>query len=594
MTYRTKLPFGAEIDGDRTRFRLWAPSVDQVDLVLPEAGVTEPMTPAGGGWFETERPDAPHGTPYAYRMPDGLEVPDPAARAQKDDVHGPSLVVDPRLHDWAETGWRGRPWHETVLYELHVGTFSPEGTFEGARKRLKELKDLGVTAVELMPVADFPGRRSWGYDGVLHFAPDRAYGTPAELKMLVDEGHRLGLQMFLDVVYNHFGPDGNYLHVYAKEFFTEAEHTPWGAAIDFTRAEVRNFFIANTLYWLEEFRFDGLRFDAVHAISDDMRRDFLGQLGRRVGLEFPDRHVHLVLENDANEAKWMRGDYHGQWNDDIHHAGHVVLTKETGGYYRDYKGDAAAHLGRALAEGFIYQGEASPHRGGEARGERSADLAPHAFVGFLQNHDQVGNRAMGERLSVLAERRALEAMTAIYLLAPHIPMLFMGEEVAAKTPFYFFCDFNDELAQAVREGRRREFSSFPEFASEEARERIPDPNDPATFEASRPPYEPDADGRRFRALTAALLRLRHERIVPHLGGAPGGRGRYERWGRRGLTVRWELAHGTALTLVANLSEAQDEAPSLPDAPRLTAYPDTLEDGARTLPGWSVLWYLDER
>jgi len=591
-TFRSRLSFGAEYCRGRTRFRIWAPSVDALHLLLPALGERIAMTARPGGWFEAETDKAPPGTAYLYALPDGTEVPDPAARAQAEDVHGPSLVVDPDAYGWQTPDWAGRPWHETVLYELHVGSFTPEGSFAALERRLSGLKELGITAVELMPVADFPGGRNWGYDGVLPFAPDRAYGTPDDLKRLIDTAHGMEMMVFLDVVYNHFGPDGNYLHLYAEKMFRQDEKTPWGAAIDFSRGEVREFFIQNALYWLGEYRFDGLRLDAVHAIRDDWRNRFLADLGERVRTECPGRHVHLVLENDANQARWMRGDYRAQWNDDLHHAVHVALTGETVGYYEDYAEDPLAALGRALAEGFVYQGEPSAHRAGAARGEPSADLPPTAFVGFLQNHDQIGNRAMGERLASLATPEALRAASAICLLSPHIPLIFMGEEIAARTPFYFFCDFHDALAEAVREGRRREFARFPEFAGRRARARIPDPNAPETFAASRPPAEPDAEGADFRAFFADLLELRHARIVPLLADSPGRTGSFVRWGATGLSVNWRLGGGARLALVANAGDKAAVLPGPPAGARLFAWPEGAGENGE-MPPWSVIWCLDE-
>ncbi|HUG99551.1 MAG TPA: malto-oligosyltrehalose trehalohydrolase [Gammaproteobacteria bacterium] len=584
---------GAETDGRRTRFRLWAPSVAEVALQLGDARVAVPMQASGGGWFELETDSAPPGTPYRFLLPDGLAVPDPASRAQQQDAHGPSLVVDSGAYRWAHPEWRGRPWEEAVIYELHVGTFSATGDFDGVRRRLDELAELGVTAVELLPVADFPGRWNWGYDGVLLFAPDRAYGSPEDLKRLIDAAHGRGLMMLLDVVYNHFGPDGNYLHVYAREFFTADAQTPWGAAIDFRRAEVREFFIENALYWLDEYRFDGLRFDAVHAIDERWRSGFLAELGARVREAITGRHVHLVLENDANEAHWLRGEFAAQWNDDIHHAAHVVLTGESGGYYEDYQGDVVAVFGRALAEGFVYQGEPSRHRGGRPRGEPAAGLPPTAFVSFLQNHDQVGNRAFGERIGRLAAPDALQAVTAVLLLAPQVPMLFMGEESLAESPFLYFCDFDEELASAVRAGRRREFASFPAFASEAARARIPDPAAAATVEASRLGADPSVAGRRFRDFVTRLLTLRRERIVPLLAGAPGGPAEWHRWDARGLSVTWTLADGARLSLAANLGDAPGTLPAMPDGERLFAWPEPGTPDGCVMPAWSAAWWLHE-
>jgi maltooligosyltrehalose trehalohydrolase len=376
-------------------------------------------------------------------------------------VHGASEVIDPGAFAWEDGDWNGRPWAEAVLYELHVGTFSPEGTFAGAQRRLDYLAELGVTAIELMPVGDFPGRCNWGYDGVLPFAPDASYGRPEDLKRLIQAAHRRGLMVLLDVVYNHVGPEGNYLHVYARDaFFTERHHTPWGAAVNFDGPGselVRRFFVDNALYWLEEYHLDGLRLDAVHAILDDSPLHVLEEIAQAVR-EGPgrERALHLVLENDANQSRFLTRTaagsprwYDAQGNDDIHHALHAILTGERHGYYGDNADVPHRHLGRCLAEGFAHQGEASAYRGGEARGERSAHLPPGAFVGFLQNHDQVGNRAFGERLPVLAPPDALTLATAILLLAPSPPLLFMGEEHAAAVPFLYFCDFGPDLAAAV-------------------------------------------------------------------------------------------------------------------------------------------------
>jgi maltooligosyltrehalose trehalohydrolase len=561
------MPFGAELlDAGRTRFRLWAPSAARVELVLASRGkpVYIPMRALEGGWHETAAP-ADAGTRYRYRIDGTLEVPDPASRCNPEDVHGPSLVMDPRAFDWSDREWRGRPWEEAVLYELHVGTFTPEGTFAAAIARLDYLAELGVTAVELMPLSDFPGSRNWGYDGVLPFAPDSVYGSPDDLKRLIAAAHERGLMVFLDVVYNHFGPEGNYLHAYAKPFFTERHQTPWGAAVNFDGSQarvVRDYFIHNALYWLDEFHLDGLRLDAVHAIADDSTPDILTELAARVR-EGPgrDRHVHLVLENDDNEARYLDGTggsrdrYNAQWNDDFHHAFHLLLTGETDGYYADYKQEPARYLGRVLAEGYAYQGERSPYRGDSPRGEASAELPPTAFVSFLQNHDQVGNRAFGERLSGLAEERALRAAVTAWLLAPPPPLLFMGEEFGAATPFLFFCDFGPDLAAAVTEGRRREFARFARFASDGAQAAIPDPNAQQTFSSSKLDWESlGAPGHaRWLDCYRQLLRLRREHIVPLLAGASGRTGRYTVYGPGAVGVEWTLARGGRLEIRLNLS-----------------------------------------
>jgi malto-oligosyltrehalose trehalohydrolase len=497
-----------------------------------------------GGWFDSEVACGA-GTRYLYKLGSDLAVPDPASRAQSDDVHGPSVVVDPRAYRWRHPQWRGRPWHEAVLYELHAGLL---GGFAGVRAELAKLKQLGITAVELMPINDFPGQRNWGYDGVLPFAPDHAYGSPDDLKALVDAAHEHGLMIFLDVVYNHFGPDGNYLASYAPQVFRDDVKTPWGPAIDFRNREVRRFFIENAFYWLMEYRFDGLRFDAVHAITE---ADWLDEMAAQVRETVePGRHVHLVLEHDGNVAEHLRRDFDAQWNDDAHHVLHVMLTGEREGYYVDYAERPAARLARALSEGFVYQGEPSPHRNGERRGTPSSDLPPTCFVLFIQNHDQIGNRAFGDRLTALADPRALEAAIALQLLCPQIPLIFMGEEDASATPFQFFTDHHGELADAVREGRRREFASFAAFADPARRASIPDPNAATTFAQSRP--APDAAlGSSRRDLYRRLLGLRRDRIMPRLDGARALEARVI--GEAAVLAQWRMGDGAILTIAANLA-----------------------------------------
>ena len=556
------LPFGAQVLPDGSaRFRLWAPSA--AGMTLEVEGTPVPMRAEGGGWFSAQAPAGP-GARYRFRMPDGLGVPDPAARVQAGDVHDESALVDPAAYAWRNTDWRGRPWHEAVIYELHVGTL---GGFDGVRERLPELKRLGVTAIELMPLADFPGGRNWGYDGVLPYAPNTAYGTPDELKALVDEAHGLGLMVMLDVVYNHFGPDGAYIHAYAREFFREDMHTPWGAAIDFRRPEVREYFVQNALYWLMEYRFDGLRFDAVHAIEP---QSFLPELAAAIrgGVE-PGRHVHLVLEHEANAASLLcpgpgagsagepgaantiRACFDAQWADDLHHCLHVLLTGESEGYYADFQ-DATPLLARCLADGFAYQGEVSPHSG-KRRGEPSGHLPTTAFVVCLQNHDQIGNRAMGERLSVLADPQALRAATALLLLSPFVPLLFMGEEWGTRNPFLFFTSHNEELAKLVREGRRGEFKHFSAFRDEAKRALIPDPNAEGTFTASIP----DRASPETFDLYRALLAVRRERIMP---GLPGCRSAgVDVLGHGAVRARWRLGTGAMLTVLVNLGA--DPAPA---------------------------------
>ena len=545
-------PFGPRLlDGERTRFHLWAPAAAEVRLEMA-SGDTIAMSPGEDGLFMAEAACRP-GARYRFRI-DDTAVPDPASRAQADgDVHGWSVVVDPTTYVWRAMGWVGRAWEETVLMEVHAGVY---GGFAGVEAQLEGWRDLGVTAVELMPIAEFAGRRNWGYDGVLPYAPAAAYGAPDELRHLIDRAHELGLMMFLDVVYNHFGPDGNYLSVYAPQVFDEAVHTPWGGAIDFARPQVRDYFTQNAIYWVDEFRFDGLRFDAVHAIKD---QNWLKEMAHAVRTALPDRHVHLVLENEHNGASHLRGPFDAQWNDDFHNVMHVLLTGETRAYYQDFAERPAQRLARCLAEGFIYQGDPSPNHDGAPRGEPSGDLPATAFVSFLQNHDQVGNRALGERLVALADPDALRAATALMLLCPQIPLLFMGEEAGSRTPFLFFTDFHDELADAVREGRRKEFAKFAEFSDPAQRARIPDPNAAATFEGSRPEPGPDADT--WRRFYRDLLALRREHLAPRLKGAQASGS--EAVGEKAVVARWRLTDGAGLTLAMNLAQAPAALPQPP-------------------------------
>ncbi len=574
--------FGATLLAhDQTKFRFWAPSLSTVSVEV-EGMPPVPMQTVGQGWFEAVVACGA-GARYQYRVSPDLLVPDPASRAQAGDVHDPSLVVDPTAYAWRHANWRGRPWHETVLYELHVGVM---GGFAAAAAKLPELAALGVTAIELMPVADFPGERNWGYDGVLPYAPDAAYGTPDELRALIDAAHGLGMMVFLDVVYNHFGPDGNYLSAYAKDFFREDVKTPWGPAIDFRRPEVRAFFAENALYWLEDFRFDGLRFDAVHAIADPQWLDEMAAFVRAsIG---PSRHIHLVLENETNGARHLAADFNAQWNDDGHNILHRILTGETEGYYEDYTDRPAERLARFLKEGFVYQGEASVHKQGAPRGERSGYLPPTAFVLFLQNHDQTGNRALGERLTTLAPPDALRAAYTLLLLGPQIPMLFMGEEFGATAPFQFFTDHHDELADAVREGRRAEFAHFAAFSDPVRRSKIPDPNAASTFADSNPfAAVRSADNEAWLSITRELLSLRAQEIVPRLPGA-----RAERalvLGESAVLAEWRMGDGSQLRIYLNLGADHAVTTDLPalDARLLR---ESLPGAASAVQGGSVPAY----
>lgn len=582
----TPRQFGPQLDANGVTFRLWAPGAKSVDLVM---GDRRPMRRHNDGWFDLRVPGIGAGAHYRFRIDGELDVPDPASAFQPDDVNGPSEVID-HAFGWSAQKWRGRPWHEAVILELHVGSFTAAGTYRGAIERLDDVVAAGFTAIELMPLADFYGRRNWGYDGVLLYAPDSTYGRPEDLKALVDAAHRRGLMVFLDVVYNHFGPEGNYLGRYAPQFFTDAVHTPWGSAIDYAVPQVREFAIENALHWISNYHFDGLRLDAVHAIVKPGTPSVLVDLSRAVGAfaEANGRLVHLVLENDDNAA-WLldplapaaAGKYRAQWNDDFHHAWHVLLTGEQRAYYRDYT-DAPRHVARTLASGFAYQGEASKHRGGVARGEPSGHLPPTAFVSFLQNHDQIGNRARGERLHQLAkDQRGIDAALAVMLLAPSPPLMFMGEEWGANQPFPFFCDFAGDLANAVREGRRKEFKE--QYIAGGNVDEIPDPLAEQTFRSTvldwaareKPPHS------QRLALVTRLLAVRREQIFPRLAGgvAPGD----ARFVGTVLTAHWPLGGGE-LALIANLSA--DPAPRPHDASSVPIWGDPPP---ANLPPWSVYW-----
>jgi maltooligosyltrehalose trehalohydrolase len=549
--------FGVALSADGATFRVWAPAAKRVDLLLDKSHT---LRRGDDGWFSADVAGIKAGTFYKFRIDDEIDVPDPASAFQPQDVSGPSEVIDHGTYQWRARDWRGRPWAETVLIETHVGTFTPEGTYRAMIGRLDHLVATGITALELMPLSDFPGKRNWGYDGVLWYAPDSAYGRPDDLKNLIDEAHLRGLTVFLDVVYNHFGPEGNYLGRYAPSFFTEAQ-TPWGSAIDYRVAQVRAFAIENALYWLREYRFDGLRLDAVHAISEQGEVSMLHDLSRAVGdlATETGRRIHLVLENDDNRAGLLdadedppRGKYRAQWNDDYHHAWHVLLTGEKQAYYSDYAKSPLHDIARSLGSGFVYQGEASAHRGGQLRGEPSGGLAPTAFVNFLQNHDQIGNRALGDRLESLAAEKAVEAALAITLLAPMVPMLFMGEEWGSTAPFPFFCDFQGDLAEAVRKGRRKEFAgAYAKYGDE-----VPDPLDQSTLQSAGLDWDTRDPPKAHQRLTLVqeLLSLRRREIVPRLSGARFGDASAEDDGL--LTATWRMGDGSVLQLLANLSDRE--------------------------------------
>lgn len=560
--------FGPLIEADGVCFRLWAPDAEQASVEV-EGRRTVLLEDREGGWKQAR---VPCGIGARYRFHIGNQaVPDPASRRQSGGVHGWSVVSKTFTPD---PDWRGRAWEETVLYECHAGLM---GGFKGVTEKLPALAALGITALELMPLASFPGARNWGYDGVLLFAPAEAYGAPDELRNLIAGAHAYGMMIFLDVVYNHFGPEGNYLPLYAKEFFRSDLTTPWGAAIDFRRSEVRAFMAENAHYWLFEYGFDGLRFDAVHAIADD---GWLNSLAEDLRREGGDRQVHLILENEDNDASRLRHGFDAQWNDDVHHALHVLLTGETKGYYGDYKDLPAARLARGLSEGFIYQGEASANRHGAPRGQPSTDLPPSAFVDFLQNHDQIGNRAFGERLTTLAGTGALKAAIALLLLSPHIPMIFMGEQIGSLSPFLYFTDYQGDLACLVREGRQREFMAFAD--SRDGR-TVPDPNAEETFAASDP-WRNAPDAKAWRDYYRELLSVRLRHVTPLIKSArsAGARAIAE----KAVLINWHVEKGS-LVIAGNLG-ATEISVSLPNSAPLWG-----KASRDNLPAHSTcIWRLD--
>jgi maltooligosyltrehalose trehalohydrolase len=582
--------FGVKLTSDGATFRLWAPAVERVDVLLDKPHA---LRRGDDGWFSAGIAGIRAGALYKFRIDDAVDIPDPASAFQPQDVAGPSEVIDHSIYQWRAQDWRGRPWQEAVLIETHVGAFTAEGTYRAMIDRLDHLVATGFTALELMPLADFPGHRNWGYDGVLWYAPDSAYGRPDDLKLLIDEAHLRGLMVFLDVVYNHFGPEGNYLGQYAPSFFTQAQ-TPWGSAIDYRVPQVRAFAIENALYWLREYRFDGLRLDAVHAISEPGEVSMLHDLSRAVGdlATETGRQLHLVLENDDNTASLLdpdedppRGKYRAQWNDDYHHAWHVLLTGESHGYYSDYGNAPLRDIARSLASGFVYQGEASAHRGGQSRGEPSGALSPLAFVNFLQNHDQIGNRALGDRLESLADDKAVEAALAITLLAPMIPMLFMGEEWGSTAAFPFFCDFQGTLADAVRNGRRKEFASaYAKYGDE-----VPDPLDQSTLQSAVLDWNTHDLPKAHQRLTLVqkLLSIRRRAIVPGLAEVRFDEASAEDSGL--LTASWRMGDVAVLQLLANLSD-REIADNKRRAIGTKIWGDDLSD---VISPWAVYWHIGQ-
>jgi maltooligosyltrehalose trehalohydrolase len=499
MSWKPRLGAWPVVDG--ASFAVWAPDARRLEVLCETPGKPAsvyPLEKDSEGVFTGTHSGIGAGDLYRYRLDGAGPYPDPASRFQPQGLHGPSQVIDPNRFPWTDRDWKNVEPDRLVLYELHVGTFTPGGTFNAAIERLPYLKDLGVTAVELMPVAAFPGNRNWGYDGAALFAPARSYGAPDDLRTFVNEAHRTGLAVHLDVVYNHFGPDGAYAPVFSKYYFSERHRSPWGAGINLDgehSAQVRRFFIENALHWIHEYHIDGLRLDATHALVDDSPRYFLAELAAavRASGESTGRKALLVAEDTRNLNYMLQPESEGGWgldgvwSDDFHHQVRRCLAGDADGYFSDFDGTVES-IAATVRQGWFFTGQYAPYFGHQ-RGTGPASISPAQCVFFIQNHDQVGNRAFGDRLHHAIDLASYRAATVLLLLAPEAPLLFMGQEWAAGTPFQFFTDHEPGLGRKVTEGRRREFAKFRAFADPALRERIPDPQAPATFEASRLVWE---------------------------------------------------------------------------------------------------------
>lgn len=598
-----KMRFGAEVRHASTRFKIWAPQCKSIKLKIKGRRTPLELEARDDGWHKIEVEGVGAGTLYKYVLPDGSEIPDPTSRYQPDDVHGFSEVIDPRQFDWSDIDWRGRPWEEAIIYELHIGTFTPEGSYRAAIGKLDHLVKLGITAIQVMPLADFYGRFNWGYDGTMLFAPESSYGRPEDLKAFVDAAHDRGLMVFLDVVFNHFGPHGNYLPAVAP-IFTERHRSPWGAGINYDAKGadvVRELIIEAAIYWVTEFHFDGLRLDAVHEIQDDSATHILEIVAARVRAAGPYRHVHLIVENSKNQERWLRRNsglqpvhYTAQWNDDVHHLLHAAATGENTGYYADFDNleERCERLGRALAEGFAYQGEIRPRKG-ERVGEPSVGLPATAFVSYIQDHDQIGNRVFGDRITKLAHAEAVKALTAVYILLPQIPMLFMGEEWASETPFPFFSDVPVDLRDAVLAGRQEELKNTPEHddPSKPNVEDTVDPTLPSTFQSAKLDWKDlgEDDHAGWLWHYRQLIDIRKTEIIPRLYGLEGFSAHYEILGQKAVLISWRMGDATMLRLYANLdNNTQSGIPQV--LGRRVHLQGFAEEGS--LGPWSVLWTVE--
>ncbi|SFV28477.1 maltooligosyltrehalose trehalohydrolase [Devosia crocina] len=598
-----KMRFGAEVRNGGTRFKIWAPKCKTMQLRIKGRRKLIDLEAVDDGWHRLDVDGVKAGDLYKFVLPDGQEIPDPASRHQPNGIHDFSEVIDPRSFEWTDRDWKGRPWEETVIYELHIGTFTPEGTFAAAIGKLDYLVDLGITAIQIMPINEVYGKFNWGYDGALWFAPTANYGRPEDVKAFVDAAHRHSLMVFLDVVYNHIGPYGNYLPAIAP-IFTKRHESPWGEAINYDgpdAAVVRELAVESALYWTNEFNLDGLRFDSVHTIEDDSTSHILELLAARIRASRPHCYTHLIVENSDNQELWLRRNsraepvhYTAQWNDDVHHLLHAAATGENTGYYADFEvvEELCNKLGRALAEGFAYQGEMKPHEG-MRRGEPSEGLPATSFVVYMQDHDQVGNRVKGDRITRIAEQSAVKALMAIYLVSPQIPMLFQGEEWASRQPFPFFSDVPPDMREAVRKGRQEELKHTPEHEdpTKPDVEETVDPTSVKTFRSAKLDWddvliEPHAS---WLGHYRALIDLRKREIVPRLKGLEGFSSDYEVLGLKCVLVSWRMGDGSLLRLYANL--ANDTQDNVPPIEGRRIYLEGFAEEGRLGP-WTVLWTIE--
>ncbi|HEX8230141.1 MAG TPA: malto-oligosyltrehalose trehalohydrolase [Chloroflexia bacterium] len=595
-----QLPVGAQLRENGVRFRVWAEDVARVEVaILGAEGKEESaleLTRDREGYFEGFVEGAGVGTRYMYRLNGDTLRPDPASRYQPEGVHGPSEVVDPAFQ-WSSGAWRGIPLEEMVIYEVHVGTATPEGTFEAFIEKLPYLKSLGANTIEIMPVADFPGERNWGYDGVDLFAPANAYGGPVGLKRLVDAAHSQGIAVLQDVVYNHLGPDGNYLRDFSRSYFTEAHKTPWGDALNYANSHVREFFLSNAVYWAQEYHMDGLRLDATHAILDDSDPHILKEIPARIKETLPSsRHFVVTAEDERNDVWLITPSEKGGagidavWADDFHHQVRSTVAGDNEGYYIDFTG-SAADLAETLNQGWFYTGQKSQFSG-HKRGTDASHVDPPHFVYCIQNHDQIGNRPLGDRLTGSTDLSSYRVASALLLLAPYTPLLFQGQEWAASTPFLYFTHHNPELGKLVTEGRRSEFASFKGFHGGE----VPDPQAVSTFMASKLNWHEVEEGEHGQTLELYRELLRLRATLPALKERRRANFRSSQVGTNAIAMRYlSSTGGDDLLVIVNLRGDLDLALGRADivqAPEGCRWQPVLSTEERRFGGSQALQELD--